>query len=55
MANYLSFAGEIVLLDTKSWYSEKELNVKDLSLEEEYVIQFNHPGEVTEILASAPA
>ena len=55
MADYLSFVGGIVLLNTESSDFDKELNVKDLSLEEEYVIQFNHPGEVTEILASAPA
>ena len=43
MANYLSFAGGIPLLDTESLESEEELNVADLALEEEPIVHFNNP------------
>ena len=54
MANYLSFAGEIVLSDIESLDSDKELNVMDLALEEEPVIQFNCLGDATESLVTMP-
>ena len=53
MADYLSFTGEIVLSDTESLDSDKELNVMDLALEEEPVIQFNCLGDASESLVTA--
>ena len=52
MADYLSFAGKTILSDTESSDSEKELNITDLTLEEEPVIQFNRPSDATENLAT---
>ena len=54
MADYLSFADGIPLLDTESSDSEGELNVAELTLEEEPIVQFNNPSVVTESLATAP-
>ena len=52
MADYLSFAGGIPLLDTESSDSKEELNISDLALEEEPIIQFNNPNVAAEILAT---
>ena len=54
MANYLSFAGGIVLSDTESSDSDKELNVMDLALKEESVIHFNQLGDDAKNLATTP-
>ena len=54
MTDYLSFASGIPLSDVESSNFEEEVNVSDLALEEELVIQFNHLGDATESLATAP-
>ena len=54
MADYLSFASEIPISDAESSDSDEELNVTDLTLEEEPEVQFNHPSIESEDLATAP-
>ena len=54
MADYLSFTGGIPLSDTESSDSDKELNVIDLTLEEEHVIHFNQPGDDVKNLVTTP-
>ena len=54
MADYFSFASEIPILDTKSSDSDEELNMTDLTLEEEEpTAQFNNPNIESESLATA--
>ena len=54
MADYLSFVGGIPLSDPESSDSEEELNVAELTLEEEPEVQFNNPDVVMESQATAP-
>ena len=54
MDNYLSFAGGISLSDLESSYSEEELNVTQLALEEKPEVQFNNSDVVAESLTTAP-
>ena len=54
MADYLSFAGGIPLLDIESLGSEEELNVAELALKEEPIVQFNNLNVAVESLAIAP-
>ena len=53
MADYLFFAGGIPISDAESSGSDEELNVKDLTVEEEPEVQFN-PSIESEDLATAP-
>ena len=54
MADYLSFAGGIPILDSESSNSEQKLNVADLTLEEEPIVQFNNSILELKSLATAP-
>ena len=54
MADYLSFVSRIPLSDIESSDSDKDLNVMDLTLEEEPVIHFNRLGDGAENLATTP-
>ena len=54
MADYWSFADGIPLSDPESSDSEEELNVAELTLEEEPEVQFNNPNIAAESLATTP-
>ena len=54
MADYLSFAGGIPFSDPESSDSEEELNIAELTLEEEPKVQFNNLVVAVESLATAP-
>ena len=54
MVDYLSFTGRIPISDSESSDSEQELNVADLTLEEEPEVHFNNPSIESEDLATAP-
>ena len=54
MADYLSFTDGILISDAKSLDSEQELNVADLTLEEELEVQFNNLSIESEDPATAP-
>ena len=53
MVDYLSFAGGIPISDFESSDSEQELNVADLTLEEEPMVQFNNLNVKSESMATA--
>ena len=53
MADYLFFTGGIPLSDPEALYSDEELNITDLSLEEEPAVQFDNPNIESEDLATA--
>ena len=53
MADYLSFAGRIPISNSESSDSKQELNMVDLTLEEEPIVQFNNPNVDSESLATA--
>lgn len=52
MADYLTFAGGIIISDTESSNSEGEANITDLTVEEEPEVRFNPPTDVTQDLAT---
>ena len=54
MADYLLFAGGIPISDFESSDSEQELNVADLTLEEEPEVQLNNPSIESEDLETDP-
>ena len=54
MDDYLSFVGGIPISDAESSDSDEELNVADLTLDEEPKVHFNNPNTESENLATAP-
>ena len=55
MADYLSFVGRIPISDAESSDSDEELNVANLTLdEEESEVHFNNPSTESENLPTAP-
>ena len=54
MADYLSFADGVPISDPVSSDSDEELNLTDLTLDEEPEVRFNDPDLSMENLATAP-
>ena len=54
MADYFSFADGVPISDPVSSDSDEELNLTDLTLDEEPEVRFNDPDLSMENLATAP-